>query len=244
MIQDVYQSKEIANQYHADRLSSGFRRYKHWMECYYLKKYIDTLNEPILDVGCGTGRITEYLLELGFKPTATDDSAAMLDVFNKRLGKQKKIKTICTDITRLPFPDKKFATVITIRVIWHLPHQKIKKALHELSRVSSDSLVFDITNRQYSESLLGKILLGIFSLRGMPRNSIYSQESEVSDILKKHKFVLHSKSNLESIPHLWLNLWPTAQIPLSLFKTARLADKLFRFILPPQRQLLFYTRVK
>jgi SAM-dependent methyltransferase len=42
--------------------------------------------DPVLEVGCGTGQLTEALLPLGFALTAIDLGAAMIEVASERIG--------------------------------------------------------------------------------------------------------------------------------------------------------------
>lgn len=240
---NIYRVKKVAIQYHSHRLSTGYRKYKHWLECRYLREYTGYINEPLLEVGCGTGRITQCLLGLGFRPTVVDDSARMLDVFKTRLGRWK-LKTLHADIANLPLSNSKFGTIVSIRVIWHLSDSNIYKALKEMSRVASYSLIFDITNDQYLQSILGRAILWIFSFNKTIPNSVYLHEEEISSILKKYNFILQSRLDMESVPHVWLNLWPTQNVPYIFFYIARAIDKLTRSILPPQRRLLVYIKSK
>lgn len=56
-----------------------------------LKEYINQASitgEPILELGCGTGRVTLRLAEAGYSITGVDISGDMLDILNEKLKKR------------------------------------------------------------------------------------------------------------------------------------------------------------
>ena len=68
--------------------------------------------EEILELMCGTGRVSIPLLEAGRKLTCIDYSKGMLDIFAKKAEKFKdSVKLVEMDITKLNL-EKKFKTII------------------------------------------------------------------------------------------------------------------------------------
>ncbi len=55
----------------------------------------DEFGDPILELGCGSGRITKPLLEKGYKITAIDSSQTMID----RMGTHPNLTPLCADMT-------------------------------------------------------------------------------------------------------------------------------------------------
>lgn len=93
--------------------------------------------KKILDLGCGAGRHIIYLTKRGFFVVGSDISPRALKLSQKWLEKEE-VKNYCLighDMTKLPFPDKHFDTVISINVIHHNPLNKIKKTVSEIRRV-------------------------------------------------------------------------------------------------------------
>ncbi len=94
-------------------------------------------NGPVLDVACGTGRITKSLLEAGKDVVSSDYSMAML----------KKLDTpnpkLRADAFSLPFNGSAFGTVTFGRFFQH--YKELKPALKEASRVliPGGIIVFD-----------------------------------------------------------------------------------------------------
>lgn len=94
---------------------------------------IRTLIEP----GAGTGRIAIPALAAGFRVTALDISAPMLDALAKRLGAIPELRDRCRvvtgDATALPFPDRSFDAAVLAQVLYLIPAWE--RALGEAIRV-------------------------------------------------------------------------------------------------------------
>ena len=88
---------------------------------------------PALDAGTGTGLYIKELLRLGIECVGIDASQAMLDEARKKLP--TSVRLICTDVKKLPFPDKTFNLIIACRVLSHVDN--LNAAIHELGRVSN-----------------------------------------------------------------------------------------------------------
>ena len=72
-------------------------------------------NAEILELGCGTGRVSIILAEAGFSVTGLDLSFQMLEVFREKLEGKKdlsdKITITCGNMARFSF-DRKFSMII------------------------------------------------------------------------------------------------------------------------------------
>ena len=101
-----------------------------------IKKWIKHLSNPILDVGCGTGRYTIKVAEKESEVVASDIGLKML---KKTMRKAKKcnastrINPILTDGEHLPFKDKSFNSLICTLTFDHFEH--CESAAQEFSRV-------------------------------------------------------------------------------------------------------------
>jgi len=70
-------------------------------------------NGPVLELGCGTGRVTRPLAKAGVNIVGVDRSAAMLDRLLQQLPNAKsRIPIVRADIRALPFADASFPAVI------------------------------------------------------------------------------------------------------------------------------------
>ena len=86
----------------------------------------------VLDLGCGTGRHTAYLLKEGFQVYGCDSSAAALEIA-KRISPEVKFEK-CV-MTSLPYEDGSFDGIICNNVIQHGKIADIKRAISEIHRI-------------------------------------------------------------------------------------------------------------
>jgi SAM-dependent methyltransferase len=83
----------------------------------------------VLEVGCGTGDLTERLQrELGADVVAVDQSERMV-----QLTRARGIEAIVGDVRELPFASRSFDVVVAAWMLFHVPD--VPRALDELVRV-------------------------------------------------------------------------------------------------------------
>jgi len=93
----------------------------------------------VLDVACGTGRVTALLVSEGFAEVAgTDVSYAMMDVAKRRLP---QVEFVHGDATHLPVDDDSFDGVTCIGLLMHLDARRRVAVLKELARISRGPVV-------------------------------------------------------------------------------------------------------
>jgi ubiquinone/menaquinone biosynthesis C-methylase UbiE len=112
-----------------------------------LKARQGLLHGMLLDVGCGTGRISKALLKSEYSVVSVDVNASMLSEFRLKLGGLRhKANLIRCDGNCLPLRDGVFGAVASLRVIWHMTQPE--RAFRELIRVARlDGLIlFDLPN--------------------------------------------------------------------------------------------------
>jgi len=99
-----------------------------------LKLIGNVKNKRILDVGCGTGRISLKLLKKGAKVFGIDISNKMLQ---KARDKTKKYRGRCefriVSLYKIPYKKQEFDLVLFNLVLSHI--KKLDKAISEISRV-------------------------------------------------------------------------------------------------------------
>jgi SAM-dependent methyltransferase len=93
----------------------------------------------VLDFGCGTGRHTVYLAELGFHVFGFDWSEASVAVTRKELDRRGLGADLAVwdmNNTPLPYPDSCFDAVIAVRVLQHAFVEAIRKSAREIGRIT------------------------------------------------------------------------------------------------------------
>jgi SAM-dependent methyltransferase len=86
----------------------------------------------VLDLGCGTGRHTRYLVDQGFEVFACDSSSEALDEA-ARLAPEATLGKC--DFTSLPYEDSFFDAILCNHVIQHGFFDDVRKAVGEIVRV-------------------------------------------------------------------------------------------------------------
>lgn len=174
-IDKLYKDKLVAKNFDKQQLSI-YGKIKDYFEKIFLLKALSTVHRSrstILDLGAGTGRLTKFLVDKGFKVTPADISQAMLSQFNKNLPKPVLIKD-----DKLPFKNNTFESVFSMRVIWHIKDDvKREKFLREAVRVAKKNIIMD------------------FSFFGGPSDHQFSW-SEIKKLAKKYKLKIRNYSYL------------------------------------------------
>jgi ubiquinone/menaquinone biosynthesis C-methylase UbiE len=102
-----------------------------------LKTRLSPFNtKDVMEIGCGIGRITEFLSKNFKTVSAVDISEEMVRKGGQRLSSAKNITFRATDGTSFPFANASFDFVFSFIVFQHMPDkQTIEKNIAEVSRV-------------------------------------------------------------------------------------------------------------
>jgi len=104
---------------------------------------------PILDAGCGTGRITEALVPLGQPIVAIDYSEACLRRMQQRTA-GAKVLAVQSDLRSLPLRSAVMSAAISIEVHPHLRDGDRERYLSELARVMVTGAPLSISTLNYN----------------------------------------------------------------------------------------------
>ncbi|MBY0525816.1 MAG: oligosaccharide flippase family protein [Gemmataceae bacterium] len=172
-VKQRYQDEEVVKRYDLIRFHGPIGRTIDALEKRAIRKVLRTalaeLPAPaVLDVPCGTGRITELLLEQGLAVTGGDISLAMIEAAQAKLGDRVRFKHL--DLERLDLPDQSFDLITCIRLFNHIGAAEQERILQELARVSRR---FVVLNLSFSSSLYRytpylKCALGMPMPRALP----------------------------------------------------------------------------
>lgn len=98
--------------------------------------------QDVLDMPCGTGRITSMLLELGFRVTGADISEEMLACARNKLGAHPNLVGLQrADSTHLTFVDGAFSNAVCVRYLGDIPPEYQQRVLAEMARTTRGTVV-------------------------------------------------------------------------------------------------------
>ncbi len=157
----VYKDKKVAEEYDLKRFKDLKGKIVDRMEKRLIYWAIQKTGLPaparILDIPCGTGRLSLYLAKKGFQITGVDISKAMICQAQKKLENhyiKDKIALQFGDAESLSFPDSFFDIVVSLRLFGHLPTDKRLNILKEIGRVSKMFVITAYYNKLSIQGLL------------------------------------------------------------------------------------------
>ncbi len=151
-----YQSASIADEYEKRRFSTLKGRLTDKLEKYCIRKALSIASPivSILEVPCGTGRITEMLLESDYRVMAVDISEKMMKHAKERNKKsRKKVSFEIGDIEGLKYDENSFDLILTIRLLHHIPVALHKKVFQQLHRTTRKWVLISFSNRYTVQSI-------------------------------------------------------------------------------------------
>ncbi|MFH0711403.1 MAG: class I SAM-dependent methyltransferase [Candidatus Aenigmatarchaeota archaeon] len=110
----------------------------------FVKAFSEKISEgPLLDLATGNGRNLVPFLGKKIECVGVDFSKNMIKEAKKFLERKKlKANFVIADITKLPFKEKIFRTILAVAIIHHLEtREKRLTALREIKRVSDNSKI-------------------------------------------------------------------------------------------------------
>jgi 2-polyprenyl-3-methyl-5-hydroxy-6-metoxy-1,4-benzoquinol methylase len=141
-----YQTQEIAEAYDHTRFNSLPGRLFNRLEKRALLRALSGVpaGAEIIDIPCGTGRLSEALLGSGYRVTAVDISQAMLDQAKRKLARfSDRVCFRLGDATELSPPEKPFAAVVCARILMHFPLPQQIEFLRKVAQQADGIVVFN-----------------------------------------------------------------------------------------------------
>ena len=155
-VKEIKIKENILRDKFAKKYDSQISEYQHRVEITSaIKKLSLKEGECVLDLGCGTGRITYKLIEAGCKVVGVDFSKESLRVCEQRCNAlynhKNNLYLIKADVCNLPLKNCYFDKCISSEVFEHLPSEKERlKMLHETHRVLKLNGKLILTTYNYS----------------------------------------------------------------------------------------------
>ncbi len=112
--------------------------YDTWLERYL--PYINIAQGPALDLGCGLGNATSFLLKNGIETTSCDYSDTAIDYIRTKFP---QAATIIHDMrNRFPFALESFGVVVADLSIHYFPWGKTLEIMDEIGRILRNDGIF------------------------------------------------------------------------------------------------------
>lgn len=163
--------------------------------------------DKVLEVGCGTGLLTSFLMETGADITAIDVSKELLDIAESRINSKNLIFKL-ENAYATNFPDSYFDFVVGSSVLHHLD---LEKALKEFQRILKPNGVIRFTepNMLNPQIFLQKNIPWLKRKMGDSPDEMAFVRYSLKKIMKKNNFV-----NVQIIPFDFLHpATPSMLIP-------------------------------
>lgn len=148
----------IAPIYDAVNAEIDYKQWADFIEAIF-RRFCPPASMPdlVLDLGCGTGKMTMELAARGYDMTGVDYSEEMLDIARQSaeaIPTKKKVLWLCQDMTALDLYGTVDAVVCCLDTLNHLTTpQALKRALHavHLFLIPDGLFIFDINGKKTFE---------------------------------------------------------------------------------------------
>jgi len=142
----------------------------------------------VLELACGTGRISELLASRGFQLTCGDISEEMLDAAKQRLHglPNAQVDFTTLDIYNLSQYDSQFDCVCCFRLFQHLTTEERSKALREMAKATKRYVLINVMYTSAYYGLLRKVrkVLGRYITRYTSSDEEITRELEYAGLRK------------------------------------------------------------
>ena len=181
--------KEVVSNYEKRRYGKIKRSLAHYLDCdaidTFLKGYFDDKEIMLLDLACGTGRLTRTVYRPKRKIISADYSEQML--FQARKNAQDQdipFSPLRVDGFHLPFQPQTFDAAFTMRFIRHYKEPERIRLYAEIHRILKPQgiLIFEVLNSAIDKDAPNRPV----------HDEVYSPE-EISRELEKNGFALQTR---------------------------------------------------
>lgn len=185
-------------------ISSHFSRTRKfvWGDLAYLKKFFSD-GDKILDLGCGNGRLIEFLPDNGVDYAGVDSSEALIKLAKETYPERD---FSVADVLSLPLADNSFDKVFSVAVLHHIPSRRLRlKFFSECQRVLKPRGLLILTVWNIGQKKFGKyrrkfFLRKICGLSELDFNDIfYPWKNQRGEILAQrylHQFSIAELNHL------------------------------------------------
>jgi ubiquinone/menaquinone biosynthesis C-methylase UbiE len=156
----------------------------------------------VLDVGCGCGRDTRYLIERGINTIGIDLSKGIIEQAMKYVPKATFIQM---DMRKLEFEELSLSGILAMASVFHIPKRQMPDLLIDFRRVlKNDGLLYICVMAGSGEKMVEKSV----AASGMgPRFFAFYDMEELSNLLDQAGFKMVNSFMDEYLDVDWLNIY-------------------------------------
>ena len=139
-----YQDGAIAEAYDRERFSCFAGRLFNRLDKRAVRRALEGLapGSVVADIPCGTGRLAEVALEMGYEVCGIDISPAMLEMARNRLARfGARFTARVADIRALPATGQSFDAVLSARFLMHFSIDEQFQLIRGMARLARRRLV-------------------------------------------------------------------------------------------------------
>lgn len=185
----IYKKKKQINKYPFDSIVAAINK---------LFKNKKINNFKVLDLGCGTGNNSKFLIEYGFNHVIGVDGSKSAITIAKKFVKSKKCKFYCYDFSNFKFIENKFDLIIDRGSLTHNKknfindiYNKIFKSLKTKGFIIS--YVFNKKHSEFKKQKKNNAFKSSMNVKSQMTASFFDK-SEIKKIFKKFKMISLSES--------------------------------------------------
>jgi len=193
-----------ANKQIYDQIAKDFStsRAKPWPEFEYFKGYLQN-GQDMLDLGCGNGRLLDFLKDYKINYSGIDNSEKLIEEARVKWPGQN---FLVADILDLSFLAKKFDLAFLIATLHHIPSDSLRaKVLREIYSVLKPGgkllmINWNLWQQKYLKYIIKYTLLKLAEPNKMVVEGLKAKDLELQDVFipwqKKHLRYIHAFTEL------------------------------------------------
>jgi cyclopropane fatty-acyl-phospholipid synthase-like methyltransferase len=150
LIKDFRKLKEdwdiaAQTQYFRDYIAQGFNEEEafkksgesntNWIKDFLALYNVSWKSKRVVELGCGAGRMTEFIAQEASLVQAVDISAEMIKRLRERLGRQRNIEPLCIIRDYSVISDLSADLIISFLVFQHTPEDMVERLIEDGRRI-------------------------------------------------------------------------------------------------------------
>jgi ubiquinone/menaquinone biosynthesis C-methylase UbiE len=188
---------ELAGKYDQDRFGNSYGKFIDKQERKVLDKMLSSGHETVLDLACGSGRLSACAT------IGADASLKMLEIATTKFPDKKFIHC---DVSDIPLESNSIDSIISFHFFMHLNAEKVDHVFEECHRILNDDgrLIFDIPSKKRRKAINFKAnnWHGTYSLNlsDLQKNSLFRVKTTYGIMLLPiHRFPTFMRKFLVAI---------------------------------------------